>query len=82
MPVFDRAICVAAHSAAAIDLFRQEVERLWQLAVVPLSPVRSDAGDILGRWASGDGKDEEKPPRNMRRRSSSVDADGSVPSRG
>jgi len=73
MPVLARAMSVAADSAAAFDLFSQEVERLRQVAAVPSSPVRFDAGDILGRRLSRDDEDEEEPPRNMRRRSSSVD---------
>jgi len=82
MPVFARAMSVAADSAAAFDLFRQEVERLRQMAVVPPSPVHFDADDILGRRASRDGEDEDEPPRNMRLRSSSVDADGRRPAHG
>jgi len=73
MPVLARAMSVAADSASAFDLFAQEVERLSQEAAVPPSPVRFDAGDILGRRHSRDDKDEEDSPRNMRRRSSSVD---------
>jgi len=73
MPVLARAMSVAADSAAAFDLFAQEVERLRQVAAVPPSPVRFDAGDILGRRLSRDDEDEEEPPRNMHRRSSSVD---------
>jgi len=73
---------VAADSAAAFDQFRQEVERLCQVAVVPPSPVRFAVGDILGRRVSRDGENEEEPPHNMRRRSSSVDADGRGPSDG
>jgi len=73
MPVLARAMSVAADSAAALDLFTQEVERLRQVAAVPPSPVRFDAGDILGRRLSRDDEDEEESPRNMRRRSSSVD---------
>jgi len=73
MPVLTRAMSVAADSAAAFDLFAQEVERLRQVAAVPPSPLRFDAGDILGRRLSRDYEDEEEPPRNMRRRSSSVD---------
>jgi len=44
MPVLARAMSVAADSAAAFDLFTQEVERLRQVAAVPPSPVRFDAG--------------------------------------
>jgi len=73
MPVLARAMSVAADSAAAFDLFSQKVERLRQVAAVPPSPVRFDAGDILGRRLSRDDEDEEEPPRNMRRCSSSVD---------
>ena len=73
MPVLARALSVAADSAAAFDIVAQEVERLRQVAAVPPSPVRSDAGDILGRRFSRDDEDEEEPPRNIRRRSSSVD---------
>jgi len=72
MPVLARAMSVTADSAAAFDLFTQEVERLRQVAAVPPSPVRFDAGDILGRRHSRDDEDEEEFPRNMRRRSSSV----------
>jgi len=73
MPVLARAMSVAADSAAAFDLFTQEVERLRQVAAVPPSPVRFDAGDILGRRLSRNDGDEEESPRSMRRRSSSVD---------
>jgi len=73
MPVLARAMSVAANSAAAFDLFTQEVERLRQVAAVPPSPVRFDAGDILGRRHRRDNEDKEESPRNMRRRSSSVD---------
>jgi len=73
MPALARAMSVAADSAAAFDLFAQEVERLRQVAAVPPSPMRFDAGDILGRRHSRDDEDEEESPRNMRRRSSSVD---------
>jgi len=73
MPLLARAMSVAADSAAAFDLFSQEVERLRQAAAVPPSPVLFDAGDILGRRLSRDNEDEEEPPRNMRRRTSSVD---------
>jgi len=73
MPVLARAMSVAADSAAAFDLFSQEVERLRQVAAVPPSPVRFDAGDILGRRHSRDDEDEEESPQNMDRRSSSVD---------
>jgi len=73
MPVLARAMSVAADSAAAFDLFTQEVERLRQVAAVPPWPVRFDAGDILGRCHSRDDEDEEESPRNMLRRSSSVD---------
>jgi len=73
IPVLARAMSVAADSAAAVDLFAQEVERLRQVAAVPPSPVRFDAGDILGRQLSRDNKDEEESPRHMRRRNSSVD---------
>jgi len=72
-PVLARAMSVAADSAAALHLFSQEVERLRQVAAVPPSPVRVDAGDILGRRLSRDDEDEEEPPRNMRHRSSLVD---------
>ena len=57
----------------AFDLFFQEVARLREVAAVPPSPVRLDAGDILGRRVSREEKDKEEPPRNMRRCSSSVD---------
>jgi len=73
MLVLARAMSVAADSAATFDLFSQEVERLRQVAAVPPSPVRFDAGDILGRRLSRDDEDEEEHPRNMRRRRSSVD---------
>jgi len=73
MPVLARAMSVAPDSAAAFDMFSQEVERLRQVAAVPPSPVRFDAGDILGRRLSRDEEDEEEPPRTMRRRSLSVD---------
>jgi len=73
MPVLPRAMSLAAESAAAFDLFAQEVERLRQVAAVPPSPVRFDAGDILGRRRSRDDEDAEEPPLSMRRRSSSVD---------
>jgi len=73
MPVLARAMSVAADSAAAFDLFSQEVDRLRQVAVAPPSPVRFDAGDILGRRLIRDEEDEEEPPRIMRRRSSYVD---------
>jgi len=73
MPELTWAMSVAADSAAAFDLFTQEVERQRQVAAVPPSPVRFDAGDILGRRHSRDDEDEEQSPRNMRRRSSSVD---------
>jgi len=69
MPVLARAMRVAADSAAAFDLFAQEVERLRQAAAVPPSPVRFDAGDILGRRLSRDDEDEGESPRNVRRRS-------------
>jgi len=75
MPVLDRTMSAAADSAAAFVLLTQEVERLRQVAAVPPSPVRFDAGDILGRRQSRDDEDEEESPRNMRRRSSSVDGD-------
>jgi len=81
IPVIARAISVAADSAAAFDMFREEVERLRQVEVVPYSPVRFDAGNVLHRRASRDGEDEYEPRRNMRRRSSSADADGHGPSR-
>jgi len=73
MPVLARAMSVAADSAAAFDLFSQEVERLRQVAAAPPSPVHFDAGDILGRRLRSDDEDEEEPPRNTRGRSSSVD---------
>jgi len=73
VPVLARAMSVAADSEVAFDLFSQEVERLRQVAAVPPSPVRFDAGDILGRRLSRDDEDAEELPRNMRRRSSSVD---------
>jgi len=73
MPVLARAMSVAADSEAAFDLFAEEVERLRQVAAVPPSPVRFDAGHILGRRLSRDDEDEEESPRNMRCRSSSVD---------
>jgi len=73
MPVLAGAMSVAADSAASFDLFSQEVERLPGVAEVPPSPVRFDAGDILGRRLSREDHDEEEPPRNMRRRSSLVD---------
>jgi len=73
MPVLARAMSVAADSAAACDLFAQEVERLRQVAAVPPSPVHVDAGGILGRHLSRDDEDEEESPPSMRCRSSSVD---------
>jgi len=73
MPVLARSMSVAADSAAAFDLFSQEVERLRQVAEAPPSPVRFDASDILGRRLSRNDEDEDEPPRNMRRRSSSLD---------
>jgi len=73
MPVLARSMSVAADSAAAFDMFAPKVERLRQVAAVPPSPVRFDAGDILGRRLSRDEEDKEEGPRNMRRRSSSVD---------
>jgi len=73
MPVLARAMSVAADSAAAFDLFLQEVERLRQVAAVPPAPVRLDAGGILRRRLGRDVEDEEEPPRNMRCRSSSED---------
>ena len=73
MPVLARAMSVAADSAAAFDLFSQEVERLRQVAAAPPSPVHFDACDVLGRRLSRDDEDEEEPSRNLRRRSSSVD---------
>jgi len=73
---------VAADSAAAFDLFRQEVEDLFQVAVVPPSQLRFAGSEVIGRRGNCDGEDEEEPPRNMRRRSSCVDADGHGPSRG
>ena len=72
-PVLAQAMSAAADSAVAFDLFSQEVERLRQVAPVPPSPVRFDAGDTLVRRLSRADEDEEEPPRNMRRRSSSVD---------
>jgi len=82
MPVLDRATSVAADFPTAIFFFRQKVEHLRPVAVLPSSPVSVEAGDILGRTASRDGDDEEEPPRIMRRSSSSVDADGRGPARG
>jgi len=73
MPVLAPAMSVAADSAAAFDLFALEVERLRRVAAVPPSPVRFDAGDILGRPLRRADEDEEEPPRNMRLHSSSVD---------
>jgi len=58
MPVLARAMSVAADSAAAFDLFPQEVERLRQVAAAPLAPVRFAAGDILSRRLSRDDEDE------------------------
>ena len=81
VPVLARAMSVAADSEVAFDLFSQEVERLRQVAAVPPSPVRFDAGDILGRRLSRDDEDAEEPPRNMRRRSSSVDGRSRGPAR-
>jgi len=81
MPVLARAVSMAADPEVAFDLFLQEVERLRQVVVVPPLPVRFDAGDILGRRVSRDSEDEEETPRNMRRRSSSVDGDGRGPAR-
>jgi len=71
--VLAQAMSVATDSAAAFDLFSQEVERLRQVAAVPPSPLRFDAREILGRRLSRDDEDEEEPPRSMRRRSLSVD---------
>ena len=82
MPLLARAMSVPAASAAAFDILLREVERLRQVAVVPPSPVRFDADDILGRQASRGGEDKEEPPRNMSRRSLAVDADCHGPSRG
>jgi len=73
MPVLARAMGVAADSAAAFDLFTQEVEFRRQVSAVPPLLVRFDAGDILDRRHSREDEDEEESPRNMRRRSSSVD---------
>jgi len=81
MPVLARAMSVAADSAVAFDLVFQEVERLRRVASVPPSPVRFDAGDILGRRLSRDEEGKEEPPRNMRRRSSSVDGGSRGPAR-
>jgi len=81
MTVWALAMSAAAEWAAAFDLFRQEVARLRQVAVVPPTPVRFDAGDILGWRSSRDGEDETELSRNMRRCSSSVDADGLRPAR-
>ena len=81
LPVLARAMRVAEDSAVAFDLFSQEVERLRQVAEVPPSPVRFDAGYILGWRLSRDAEDEEKPPRIMRRRSSSVDGGSRGPAR-
>ena len=80
-PVSAQAMSVAADSAAAFDLFSQEVERLRKVAAAPPSAVRFDAGDILGRRLSRDDENEEEPPRNMRRRSSSVEegSQGALP---
>jgi len=82
MTVWALAMSAAAESAAAFDLFRQEVARLRHVAVVPPTPVRFDAGDILGWRSSRNGEDETELSRNMRRCSSSVDADGLRPARG
>jgi len=57
MPILARAMSMAADSAAALDLFSQEVERLRQVAAAPPSTVRFDAGDILGRRLSRDDED-------------------------
>jgi len=57
MPILARAMSMAADSAAALDLFSQEVERLRQVAAAPPSTVRLDAGDILGRRLSRDDED-------------------------
>jgi len=81
MPILARAVSVAADSAVAFDLFLQEVERLRPVVAVAPSPVRFDAGDILGRRVSRDDEDEEEPPRNTRHRSCSVDGDGRGPAR-
>ena len=81
MPVLARAMSMAADSAAAFNLRRQDVERVRKVAMVPPSPVRSAAGDTLGRHVSRDEENEEEPPQNMRRGSSSVDADGRGPAR-
>jgi len=81
MPVLASAMSVAAASAVAFDLFSQEVERFHQAAAVPLSPERFDAGDILGRRLCRDEEDEGEPPRNLRRRSSSVEGSSRGPAR-
>jgi len=47
MPVIARAMSVAADSAVTCDLFSPEVERRHQVAAVPPSPVRFDAGKSL-----------------------------------
>jgi len=70
---------VAADSAVAFDVIFQEVERHPEEAAVPPSPVRFDAGGVLGRRLSRDDEDEEEPPRNMCRRSSLVDCGGRRP---
>jgi len=81
MPVLARAMRVAADSAVAFDLVSQELDRLRQVAEVPPSPVRFDAGYILGRRLSRDGEHDEEPPRMMRRCSSSVDGGSRGPAR-
>ena len=81
MPVLARAMSVAEDSVVAFDLVSQEVDRLRQVAEVPPSPVRFDAGYILGRRLSRDGEHDEEPPRMMRRCSSSVDGGSRGPAR-
>jgi len=81
LPDLARAMSMAADSAVAFNLFSQEVERLRQVAAVPPSPKCFDAGDILGLSLSFDDEDEAEPPRNMRRRSSSVDGGSRGPAR-
>ena len=69
------AMSVLAKSAVTFELFRQEVERLRKVAVVPFLPMPLDAGDVFNCRASRYGEDGEEPPHHRRRRSSSVDAD-------
>jgi len=82
MPVLSRSVGSAADWASSLDLFRQEVELIRRVSVVPASPVRFEAGDVSGRRASREeDANEEEAPRNKRRRSSSEEDDGRGPAR-